>query len=153
MTKILPAFLIGLIAITVATADNEKPAAPAKSKLPKAVINTHELMEVFNENLHHDLKEKMAQEPKTARDWKLLKRQGYRAAEIANLVALREAEGGNEKLWQELCGEAQQAGLNLAEAAKKQDWAASQKAYQGIIQNCNACHQKTEPEHAPKIEP
>ena len=155
MMKLLPALLIGLIAFTFATAGtNTEPEKSApKAKLPQPVVNTHELMEIFNEDLHDTLKEKMAQEPKTAREWKLLKRQGYRAAEIANLVSMREAEGGDEKLWQELSNEAQQAGINLAEAAKKKDWAATKTAYQGLIQNCNTCHQKTDPAHAPKIEP
>jgi hypothetical protein len=152
MSKILPALLIGLIALAVASAQNEKPAQfQASSKLPHAVVDTHELMEIFNKSLHKDLKEKMAKAPDTPRGWKLLGRDGYRAAEIANLIMLRKPEEHGE-LWVELTVQAQKVGVELGDAAKKQDWPAAQAAYKAIINNCNACHQKFEPDHAPKIE-
>lgn len=152
MTKLLPAVLIGLICLAAAFADG-KGDFKASSDLPHAVVDTHELMEIFNEALYKDLKEKLAKKPENARDWKLLMRQGYRAAEVANLVAMRNPEGEHQKLWQELTVQSQKAGVDLAEAAKKQDWPAAQSAYQAVIKNCNACHQQVDPDHAPMIMP
>ena len=152
MTKLLPALMIGLIALAAAFADG-KGDFKASSDLPHAVVDTHELMEIFNESLYKDLQEKMAKAPENAGDWKLLKRQGYRAAEVANLVAMRNPEGKHAKLWRELTAQAQKAGVELADAAGKEDWAAAQTAYKGIITNCNACHQQVDPDHAPMIMP
>ena len=81
----------------------------------------------------------------------MLPSDGYRAAEIANLIAMRKpAENG--EAWLALAVEAQKVGVELGDAAKKQDWPAAQAAYKAIIKNCNACHQKFEPDHAPMVE-
>lgn len=152
MMKILPAVLIGLVAFTWASAQTEKPEAEASKKLPQPVVDTHELMEIFSEPLHDDLKEKMAKPPENPRAWKLLARQGYRAAEIANLISMRERSDEHAKIWQKEASDAQQGGIDLANAAKKQDWTAAQTAYKSIIKSCNSCHQHVDPDHAPKIE-
>lgn len=151
MSKILPAVMIALVALAVTAADPEPQTFKASEKLPHAVVDTHELMEIFTESLHKDLKAKMAKEPDTPRAWKVLGRDGYRAAEIANLIAMRKPNENGEE-WLALSVEAQKVGVELGEAAKKQDWPAAQKAYKAIIKNCNACHQKFEPDHAPKVE-
>ena len=153
MTKLFPAVLVVLICLVAVFADGGKGDFQASKDLPHAVVDTHELMEIFNESLYKDLQAKMEKKPETARDWKLLMRQGYRAAEVANLVAMRNPEGKHQKTWQELTVQAQKAGVDLAEAAKKQDWAAAQSAYQVVIKNCNVCHQTVDPDHAPMIAP
>lgn len=151
MSKILPAVMIAFIALAVAAADVEPEAFKASDKLPHAVVDTHELMEIFTESLHKDLQAKMAKQPATPREWKVLGRDGYRAAEIANLIAMRKPkENGAE--WLALAVEAQKVGVELGDATKKQDWPAAQAAYKAIVKNCNACHQKFEPDHAPKVE-
>ena len=154
MMKILPALFIGLVAFTFASAQTEKPAPNAGAKkLPEPVVDAHELMEIFSEPLHEDLKAKMAKQPENDRAWKLLSREGYRAAEIANLIAMREEGKEHAKVWQQEASDAHKGGINLASAAKNKDWAAAQTAYKAIIQSCNSCHQKVAPDHAPKIEP
>jgi hypothetical protein len=151
MSKILPAVMIGLIALAVTAADPEPQTFKASAKLPHAVVDTHELMEIFTESLHKDLQAKMAKQPATPREWKVLGRDGYRAAEIANLIAMRKPEENGEE-WLALAVEAQKIGVELGEATKKEDWPAAKAAYQSLIKNCNACHQKFEPDHAPKVE-
>ncbi len=151
MSKVLPVVMIGLVALAVTAADPEPQAFKASAKLPHAVVDTHELMEIFTDSLHKDLQAKMAKQPDTPRAWKVLGRDGYRAAEIANLIAMRKpAENGEE--WLALAVEAQKVGVELGDATKAQDWPAAQAAYKAIIKNCNACHQKFEPDHAPKVE-
>ena len=153
MMKVLSAMLIGLGLLAAASAQNEKPQPKPSAKLPQPVIDAHELMEIFSEPLYEDLKKKMAEQPENDRAWKLLAREGYRAAEVANLIAMREQAEEHAKIWEKESADARQGGINLADAAKKKDWPAVQTAYKTIIQSCNSCHQQVDPDHAPKIEP
>ena len=67
MLKALPASLIALGVLAAASAQNESPRPKAGARLPKAVVDAHELMEIFSEPLYEDLKKKMASQPKN--DW------------------------------------------------------------------------------------
>lgn len=151
--RILPAIFLGLALLAVASAQTEKPQPKAGAKLPQPVVDAHELMEIFSEPLYEDLKAKMAKKPENDRAWKLLGREGYRAAEIANLIAMREQAEEHVKIWAKEASDAQKGGIDLASAAKNKDWAAAQSAYKFIIQSCNSCHQQVAPDHAPKIAP
>lgn len=124
-----------------------------KAEVPRPILSTHELMELFNEPLYHELKELVEAEPSDRKGWTRIRDEGLRAAEIVNLVAIRELSEGQEQQWQQLTQEAQSAALDLASAAKRQDWKSTTAAYRSLIKNCNDCHQAIAPDHAPELEP
>ena len=129
--------------------------AGSSEQLPQPVVGTHELMELFNEPLYKQLKQAMQEEPTGDEQWSAIEHHGFRAAELANLVAIRggeHAEAEPEE-WREYSAGLQQAGRELAEAAKTQDFQATQRAYRNLIDRCNACHSHFEPDHAPNLEP
>ena len=121
-------------------------------ELPSPVVDTHHLMELFNQELYKLLKQEMQREPADSEAWKTIRNRGLQAAEVANLVAIRDrAEGDNR--WQRLSGGVQRAGIGLAEAAKAENFERTRQAYRQLIESCNACHQTMAPEHAPTLEP
>lgn len=153
-TRLTAAFLSagGMFGAALLIADDLPTKAPAK--LPTAVVDTHELMEVFYERFYEDLKKEMASQPADKKGWSRLKHHGIEGAELANLLAIRQV--GDEALktkWAAASRDSQQAGLDLAAAASAHDWARTQTAWQALVKNCNACHQATGSDHAPKLEP
>jgi hypothetical protein len=123
-------------------------------KLPTAVTNTHELMEILYEPTFERLKKDMAAQPTERRGWSRIKHDAVGVAELANLAAIREVKDqAKQAKWLELARGSQQAGLDLAAAANAKDWTKTQSAYQAVVANCNACHQASGSEHAPEIEP
>jgi hypothetical protein len=109
-------------------------------------------MNLFNKPLYMGLKEEMAQQPANKKQWDELMARGLQTAEIANLVALRQVEGPKEA-WLRGAADLQRAGVALADAAKAQQWDATQQAYQGLVQKCNNCHRALAPDEAPQLKP
>lgn len=140
---------LGMLGVAIVIADEVPTKAP--QKLPAAVVDTHELMELFNEPLYEDLKAAMASEPKEKKGWSTIKHEGIRAAEIANLIALRKSDDAAK--WDPLARDAQQTALDLVHAATAEDWKKTQAAYTGLIKNCNDCHQAFGGDRAPELEP
>lgn len=139
---------------TFAQTKQEEPryeAASAK-ELPKPILSTHDLMELFNEQVYIYLQEAMAKKPADAEGWTTIEERGLQAAEVMNLVAIREM-ADKHQAWLQLVSEAQHAALGLTEAAKTRDFDKTQAAYRTLIQSCNACHQKIAPDEAPQLEP
>lgn len=126
----------------------------APEKLPTAVTNTHELMEILYEPTFERLKKDMAAQPTERRGWSRIKHDAVGVAELANLTAIREVKDQSKQTtWLELCRGSQQASLDLAAAANAKDWAKAQSSFQAVVANCNACHKASGSEHAPEIEP
>jgi hypothetical protein len=134
-------------AMTFLSGDELPEKAPRK--LPTAVVDTHELMELFNEPLYKHLKADMETEPADKKAWNHLKHHGIEAAEIANLIAIRKVDDAAK--WDPLARGAQQAGLDFARAAGSQDWAKTKSTYQAHINNCNECHKAFGKEKAPQL--
>jgi hypothetical protein len=128
-------------------------ANEVQGRLPQPIVDTHQLMELFNKPLYQHLKEAMQQQPANDAGWQTLEERGLQAAEVMNLVAIREREESEQAQWQRGVQTAQQAGLQLTEAAKSRDWEQTRTAYQGLIRNCNECHRQIAPDHAPQIQP
>lgn len=139
-----------LVAGLIANAQpEEQPAsAPAKEKPPRAVVDTHELMELFNQPLLKYMKREM-NKPENERQWQSIADRGWQVAEVANLVALR----NDQPMWIQRSTDLQQAGIQLAKTAKSEDLAATNEAYRAVIQKCNACHQTMGGDHAPELQP
>jgi len=127
--------------------------SPTAGTLPRPIVDTHQLMELFNKPLYSYLKESMQQQPTDDKGWKTIQERGFQAAEVMNLVAIRERESDERAAWDRHVRTAQQAGLQLADAAKARDWQQTRSAYEGLIRNCNQCHQKIAPDHAPQVQP
>jgi hypothetical protein len=130
--------------------DRESGARDGKS-LPRPIVDTHHLMELFNQPLYKNLKQQMQQEPAQQQQWDTLHQRGLQAAEVMNLVAIRDRDDATQSDWLRHARTAQETGLQLAEAAESRNWNATQQAYQGLIRNCNGCHQQIAPDHAPQL--
>lgn len=124
-------------------------AADKAADIPQPIVNTHELMELFNQPMYQLLKAEMDKGLDDPQRWSTIHDRGLQAAEVANLVALRKSD----PQWQSLAGEMQQAGVQLAEAAERKDKELTRKSYRQLIERCNACHQKIAPQEAPSLEP
>ena len=135
----------------------EEPAAKAPAKLPEPVARTGHLMVIFYRPYYARLKAAMAAEPTDARAWRRFGLYGEEAAELANLLALRKVAEPDRPKWDGLVREAWQAGVGLQKAIDAKDWPATQAAYRGIIENCNACHKAFPPPNfgsaPPQLEP
>lgn len=138
----------GLFGVMTFVGGDEIPKT-APQKLPAAVVDTHELMELFSEPLYKHLKADMASEPADKKAWNHLKHHGIEAAEIANLIAIRKSD--DVAKWDPLCRAAQQSGLDFADAAASQDWPKTQNAYKSLIKNCNDCHTTFGHDEAPQL--
>lgn len=127
----------------------------AEGGMPRTVVGAHDLMELFNEPLYEDLKEAMQREANDEERWEMIEHLGVKTAEIANLVAIRNGEHASEEPaeWREYSTGMHQAGQELAEAAGTQDFQAVQRAYRGVVNACNACHDHFAPDDAPNLEP
>ena len=123
----------------------------APAKLPAPIVDTHELMELFNEPLYKHLKADMANEPADDKAWSHIKHHGIEAAEIANLIAIRKSD--DVAKWDPLARDAQQSGIDLARAAGSHDWNKTKSAYASLIKNCNDCHTAFGKGKAPQLEP
>ena len=125
---------------------------PAKADLPTPVVDTHHLMELFNQPLYRSLREQLATAPTGADEWKKVQADARRVAEVANLIAIRK-KAAEHKDWKQHAARVQQAGRELAAAAEKREYPAARLAYIGLVQSCNACHKAAAPDHAPTLEP
>lgn len=131
----------------------EAPRAEAAEAAIAPVMNTDRLMKVFADPIALTLKEAMKEAPTTPKGWRIIQDQGDAAAEVANLTMLRQGEHEDTPEWKQYALLMHQAGVALAEAAGKRDFAEVTAKYQGLVQSCNECHKKFEPDIAPEIIP
>jgi len=138
-----------VVEITPSFAQND---SGSPNRMPAAVVGTHELMEMFNQPLYKRLSAAMAKPPQNDRQWKTLAERGWQAAEIANLVAIRDHEHSTDA-WTSFSSQLQRHGSELAEAAESKDFATAKEAYTSLIGTCNACHNRYGANHAPFLKP
>lgn len=158
--RIGPAVGLGLVgallALTAAVPDavrgGDEPKQQERARLPMPVVDTHHLMELFNQELYQLLRQEMERGPSGDKWWETVHDRGLQAAEVANLVAIRE-RGDNDPRWTRFSAQLQQAGKSLAEAAETQNLERTREAWRGLVQRCNACHSTMAPEHAPELKP
>jgi cytochrome c556 len=127
--------------------------AQDKPTLSQPVMETERFMKKFTDPLMENLHEALAVEPASPRDWRSLEDEAASGAEIANLVAIRNDEDAQHAEWQDMTKVMYDAAVTLSESAKVRDYATSQTNYQALVESCNACHQKIDPETLPVIEP
>ena len=117
------------------------------------VMKTDRMMKVFADPIIETLKGAIKEAPATPKGWRVIQDQGEATAEVSNLTMLREGEHENTPEWDQLADAMKKAGLALADAAAKKDFAACQAKTLEVIKTCNDCHKKFEPDTAPEILP
>ena len=110
-------------------------------------------MKKFADPLVENLKQLLAQEPATPRDWRKVEDEAGSGAEVAVLVGIRVGEHESKPEWQEMTKAMYDASVALTASAAKKDYADTKAKYEGLVQSCNACHQKIDPDTLPVIEP
>lgn len=125
---------------------------PAAQGVP--VLDTYTLMELLFQPPQKKLQELMATEPADRRAWNEVKDQVSILAEVSNLVAMRnELDYEKTEEWDELAAKSRDAAIALLEPVKATDFGAAKEKYVALIESCNACHTRFEPEVAPKLVP
>ncbi|MEX0937116.1 MAG: hypothetical protein WDZ59_04590 [Pirellulales bacterium] len=124
-----------------------------REELPQPLVNTHDLMALYNRPLFMMLKAEM-QNPQMQEDhWATIADRGMQAAELTNLIVIREEAQQNREVWVPLIGGLRQAGLRLVEAAKAQNQEQVIAAYRNLVTSCNQCHRTVAPQKAPMLTP
>lgn len=127
--------------------------SPAAPQLPRPVLDVPGLMNAFNRPLYGRLQTLMRQELAQESQWNQLQYEGLRAAEVANLIVLRQVPAEAVPTVVTHAAEMQEAGLALAQAGHARNAAQAHQAYRRLVQSCNACHQAIAPEAVPRLAP
>jgi len=122
------------------TADKAGEKAPATSPVP-VDTNRHDFMEGVFQGPYRRLKTSMAAEPKDNAGLKAIRSEALILAEGGNLLLIRKPTKDTDE-WVKYSVASRDAGAELFKAAKAKDFAASKKAYEAMLNHCNACHKK-----------
>ncbi|MBX7258508.1 MAG: cytochrome c [Candidatus Hydrogenedentes bacterium] len=114
-------------------------------------MKTGQMMEAFFEGVHESLSAEMKAEPQTPKGWKTIKSSASAFAELSNLVMIHK-EYDDMKTWYEMATVMKTTALDLAKAADEKNFAQATEKYKALVESCNACHKKFEPETGPVIE-
>jgi len=117
---------------TVSTDD----AAPVEDSM-------HEFMEYVFQPTYLRLKASMAAAPADNKGWKAVKSDSLILAESCNLLFARKPDEHGED-WTKHAKASKTHGAELYKAAKEKNFEAATKAYQSMLNNCNACHKQFE---------
>jgi hypothetical protein len=118
------------------------------------LVSGYELMEIFFEPYMEQLKESVAAEPDKRRGWQDIYKQALALGEASTLnLSRNDQDYMGTPEWKDLTLASRALTVEVAEAAKNQDFAAVTAKYQALVQSCNACHTKFEPDTAPVLEP
>ena len=127
------------IVATARAADTE----PAKATTKPVPVSMHDFMEGVFQSPYKRLKTAMAAEPKDAAGWKAIRSDALILAEGGNLLLMRLPEK-DANLWTKHSVDSRDAGAELVKAAKEKDFQGAKKAYEAMLNHCNACHKKFE---------
>lgn len=130
--------VVGLSSLPASAPARGADKAPAQVPVPTSM---HDFMEGVFQGPYRRLKVAMAAEPKDNAGWKAIRGEGLILAEGGNLLLLRKPEKDADE-WAKYSAASRDAGADLFKAAKAKDFAASKKAYEAMIGQCNACHKK-----------
>jgi hypothetical protein len=101
----------------------------------------HDFMEVVFQASYRRLKTAIATAPRDNAGWKAIRTEALVLAEGSNLVLLRTPKKDGDK-WNEFAVAARNSGAELVKAAKGKDFVASRKAWETMLNHCNACHKQ-----------
>ena len=122
----------------------DEPAKAPPAPVPAAVpVSMHDFMEGVFQAPYRRLKVAMAEEPKEAAGWKAIRSDSLILAEGGNLLLLRLPEKDADS-WTAHSVDTRNAGAELVTAAKAKNFAEARKAYETMLNHCNACHRQFE---------
>jgi hypothetical protein len=108
-------------------------------------------MQLFNKPLFDLLSQEMQNRPADYKAWNTIRERGLQAAEIANLIAIRQPPAEHAEKWDALSRAVQLAGMELADAAAARQLQATSEAYERLKRSCNQCHETVSPQSAPRL--
>ena len=106
-----------------------------------AIDNMHHFMEYIAQPAYKNLKEAIAEEPASRREWKQIKSYALTLAETSALVADRVPEDATEeqiKEWRKYAWNVRETGRLVYRSTR--DYAKARENYELMIDNCNQCH-------------
>ena len=102
----------------------------------------HEFMEYYNQPVYERLKATLSKPSLGKDDWKSLTSDSLLLAEVGNLLLLR-PKGDDNESWSGLSTRVRNSGTFLYQTAQeKASKSEVQAAFQKVLNDCNACHQK-----------
>ncbi len=134
-------------------AQHSEPPRAQAATLPHPVLDVPGLMRTFNGPLYRRLHELMQRAPQNEEQWNDIQYESLRAAEIANLIVIRQVPPKIVPTVMEHATELQKAGLDLDRAARSHNPQETSQSYQRLVQTCNACHKALAPDKAPQLVP
>ena len=100
------------------------------------------------------LKESIQQKPAKREDWRAIYAAAYRLSEVTNLLLFREGKDYMQtEQWEQLSLQSRNAAVAVGDAVKKLNYEAIRQEYSKLIDTCNQCHRKFEPEDPTEVEP
>lgn len=129
-----------------ATSAAAAPQQPATTG-PKQIIKNEELMKLLFDPYYVDLRKAILEEPEGRAGWRQAYIAIFRLSEVTNLLYSREGKDymGTDE-WNEMATHSRDAAEAVGAAVLKLDYERVRKCYERLIQTCNDCHQKFEPE-------
>lgn len=157
MNRYFIAVLCATVALSILLLTRDRVSGAEERKAitgPTQVMETKELMKIMMDPLWEDLRDEVAEEPTTRRDWRFMYITVFSLAETQNLLFSREgADYSGTDEWNSLSGEALAATIDLCESVRDKDFELILKNKDRVMNSCNKCHERFEAEEAPKIEP
>ncbi len=121
---------------------------------PKQIVKTEELMKLLFDPSYLQLKESIQQKPAKREDWRAIYAAAYRLSEVTNLLLFREGKDYMQtEQWEQLSLQSRNAAVAVGDAVKKLNYEAIRQEYSKLIDTCNQCHRKFEPEDPTEVEP
>lgn len=121
---------------------------------PKQVLKNNELMKFVLDPYYTELRRLVQEEPQNRQEWQSLYYAVGRLTEATNLLYFREGKPYMQSPeWQTLVAESRTAGEALSAAVLKRDFLSVTAGYHTLIQSCNNCHQKFEPNKPTAVNP
>jgi len=125
---------------------------PSKQQ-PSQVIKNREVMKLFFDPYYVDLRRAAREEPQGRSDWRSLYVAAFRLSEVSNLLYFRSDKPYmNSAEWRRMATETRDRAAAVGQAVTKLDYPLVKKRYVHLIESCNACHEKFEPDKPTKIE-
>lgn len=138
---------LSLAAVSFSMKSSETHASPVAAANVEDVVpveeSMHEFMEYVFQPAYQRLKPALATAPTDNKGWKAIKGDALTLAESCNLLFGRAPEE-NAADWKKHAAASRDGGGKLYAAAKAKDFAATQSAWKGMLESCNACHRQFE---------
>jgi hypothetical protein len=99
----------------------------------------HDFMEGVFESSYRRLKPLVSKQPGNNSTWKSIRAESLVLGESCNLLLFRLPEKDVD-IWKKLSIENREACSALLAAAKEKNYETTRKAYEGMLEKCNACH-------------